>query len=233
MGSLYASRSQNLESIVGTIGDTLCRYLAMKSQIHRKFHWQCPQPSCRWDTWKDAALSATSTNTSSINSKSHAASQPNRQRIVLSYSHNGFGNQIWQHTVAFMVAESLNAKLYISIIPDNLCFDGAVPPNTFAGFASMEKLLPRNFLFGSSISFTSQHSLIFLSIESLPASSPDRQLCDREEFVLFDRPRDWRNGTYTSLFKSRFMNLATDPKPRCIKMLGYFQNYPLCRDDVR
>jgi hypothetical protein len=80
----------------------------------------------------------------------------------------------------------------------------------------MERLLPRAFLY-----------------DSLPQNSSIRSLCDRESFYVADRPRDWRNGTYSSTFKANLEQLITDSRPRCIKMAGYFQNLPLCADDVK
>ena len=60
-----------------------------------------------------------------------------------------------------------------------------------------------------------------------------KTLCDKEDFVVMDRPRDWRNGTYSQIFKSRMADIIEDPGPRCVKMIGYFQNLPLCREDSR
>jgi hypothetical protein len=37
------------------------------------------------------------------------------KHVVLSYGHNGFGNQLIQHSVALMLAESLGAKMYIEV----------------------------------------------------------------------------------------------------------------------
>lgn len=207
----------NIERLIKEIGGTMCKYLAMKNQIPRHFLKTCEDPTCSWDNWHDALAKA------SLDSKallptysSHGKISQTKQRIILSYSHNGFGNQIWEHTVAFMIAESLKARMFISIIPDDLCIDNYMPPNTFAGYATMEKLLPAEFIYNN-----------------MPIDDPIRVICDNEPFFLSDRPRDWRNQTYANNFKSHLMNLLTDPKPRCIKLLGYYQNYPLCRDDVR
>lgn len=94
--------SQDIEAIAKEVGATFCKYLAFKSQIGRKYFHECGEPSCNWDDWNDALLSK---------------SKPIKERIVLSYGHNGFGNQLWEHSVAFMIAESLKAKLLIAIIP--------------------------------------------------------------------------------------------------------------------
>jgi hypothetical protein len=121
---------------------TLCRYLAMKSQLPRKYLRECDHPTCGWDGWNEALQESAqqhkqgnhTDNTSNATShhQNHNHHKPRKERIVLSYSHNGFGNQLWEHTVAFMVAEGLKARLLIGIIPESLCFDGATPPNTFA-----------------------------------------------------------------------------------------------------
>lgn len=185
----------------------MCLYLAMKMQLPRNYLRDCVQPTCSWDDWQHAVQNYT---------VSGSEESSKKKRIVLSYAHNGFGNQLWEHTIAFMVAESLNARLLISILPDDLSFDGATPPNTFAGMAAMERLLPDEFEY-----------------ELLPADAIERKICEQETFFLSDRPRDWRNHNYSSSFKHNMQDLLTDPKPRCIRMLGYFQNYPLCATDVR
>ncbi len=69
--------------------------------------------------------------------------------------------------------------------------------------------------------------------DALQLNSSEREVCDKEQFFLSDRPRDWRNKNYTESFKPNLYDLLSDKKPRCIKMLGYFQNYPLCADDAR
>ena len=46
-----------------------------------------------------------------------------------------------------MIAEALNAKLLIAIIPDELSPDGTKPPNTWAGVAAMKYLLPPEFIY--------------------------------------------------------------------------------------
>jgi hypothetical protein len=215
------SCSQNFEKYTKEMGSTLCRYLAQHHQLPRHYHRTCGEPVCSWDDWLDAAQHlkniSQQTKLDSLNTTSNSKKLlPNRKkRVVVSYGHNGFGNQIWQHTFAFMVAESLGAKLLIGAIPDYLSPDGVSPPNTWAGIQTMDRLLPSSFLY-----------------DTYPKSSYERQLCDSESFFIADRPRDWRNGTYTGLFKQSLYDILDDPKPRCLKFVGYFQNYPLCRDDV-
>jgi hypothetical protein len=199
------TQSQDLHEIVPKIGNTFCTFLAQRNLIHRKMFGECSQPKCSWDTWNHALHGAED----DIDFSSKTG-----QRVVISYGHNGFGNMLWQHTVAFMVAESLKARLFIAMIPENLCFDGVYPPNTWEGQNAMNSLLPDEFEY-----------------HLLSANSSVRKLCDPEDYVVLDRPRDWRNHTYGSIFKSRLLDIVNDPKPRCVKMLGYFQNLPLCKDD--
>jgi len=196
---VLSQKGVDVTSVIKEMGGTFCKFLAFKSQIHYKT--PCPEPTCSWDSWNDAKESEKS---------------KTKQRVVLSYGHNGFGNQLWQHTVAFMVAEQLKARLYIARIPLSLCFDGYTPPNTVAGMSAMERLLPAAFQY--------QH---------LSENSSIRQMCETEPFFISDRPRDWRDKNYSANFKTNMLSVINDPKPRCIRMIGYFQNLPMCADDAR
>lgn len=200
-----------LESLSTKIGGTLCTYLAFKSnqyKVPRKIFAKCNAATCAWDSWQ------------------HAMSLPQTNgplRIVLSYGHNGLGNQLWEHTIAFMVAESMGAKLFIAPVPVTLCPDHlygkappCFPPHTLEGMAGMSRLLPDYFEY-----------------ELLSPNSTEYRLCEAESFFLADRPRDWRNEGYRASFLSNIVALLSDPNPRCLKMLGYFQDLPLCADDAR
>lgn len=183
-------QSQNLESLVKQIGGTFCKYLALKSQLPQNYKKECPAPTCNWNDW------------------SHALIVPNisayhKELVVVSYAHNGFGNQLWEHTVAFMIAESLHAQLLIAVIPDNLTPLGKLPPHTWEGMRAMRRLLPKQFQY-----------------ENLPADSPTRVLCDSETFFLADRPIDWRDKNYTANFKSNVYDIVTDKNSRCLKLIG-------------
>lgn len=200
------SVGQNFEQFAQKVGSSFCMYLAYKSILPRKYFNQCGPPTCGWDDWQDALHQ---------NTASKLGSAQN-QKIVVSYSHNGFGNQLWEHSVAFMVAEALKARLLIAIIPDSLSPGGFIPPNTWSGMSAMERLLPTEFLY-----------------ESLPTDSPIRSLCDNEPFFASDRPYDWRSKNYSQNFRPQLYDILSDTKPRCLKLLGYFQNLPLCQDDAR
>jgi hypothetical protein len=185
--------SQNFEPFVNEIGGTFCKFLAFKGILHRKYFNLCPQPTCAWDDWNHALKS---TNTTSLTTK---------KRYILSFGHNGFGNQLWEHSTAFNIAESLKGQLYIAAIPDNLSPGGVMPPNTWTGMGAMERLLPPQFLY-----------------ENLPVDSEIRKVCDNEPFVVADRPVDWRDKNYSSNFRQNLMNLITDKNPRCLKLVGMF-----------
>lgn len=199
---------QDLSKVVKDLGNTLCTLLIRGSQLSRKT--QCPASTCAWDTWYHALKGSYSND-----SNKDSYYNNNKRRVVLSFAHNGFGNQLWQHTVAFMIAESLHAKLYFSIIPDNLCFDGVMPPNTWAGMHAMERLLPEPF-----------------DYKSLHQNHTDKILCEEEPFYISDRPRDWRNNDYKNSFKEKLNRVLTADKPQCLKFIGYFQNLPICHDDI-
>lgn len=188
------------------LGATFCKFLAWKMQIHHKSN--CGEPQCHFPTWNADRLNRKPL-TDKVTPGVH-------ERVVLSYSHNGFGNQLWEHNFAFMLAQSLNATLLVDVLAEEHRPDGMMPQNTWQGYDTMKRLLPPELLF-----------------ENLPKDSYTRKLCDEEKFVLADRPRDWRNREYSTSFKSKLSDLIVDPKPRCLKVMGYFQNLPLCYSDAK
>ena len=203
--------NENISSVVTEIGGTFCSYFAAKSfhfKIPRKLFAACEEQSCNWDSWQHALI---------------FPKKSQRKRVVLSYAHNGFGNQLWEHTVAFMFAESMQAKLLIAPVPSTLCPDHlystsgpCFPPHTLEGIAAMTRMLPDDFEY-----------------DMLPVNSSIRKLCEKEKFFFSDRPRDWRESRYKETFIKNAWDILTDPNPRCIKILGYFQDMPLCKDDAQ
>lgn len=193
------AKGPDLEPLIPQLGGTFCKLLAFKSQLPRKYLRNCPDQQCSGEKW--------------VQRTNH---KENPQRVVLSYAHNGFGNQLWEHTVAFMIAESLNAQLYIAVIPDSLSPGGYIPPNSWTGYNALEQILPADFIY-----------------EGLAENSSIRALCDNETFVLSDRMHEWKNRNYTAHFKQSVYDMVTDPKPRCLKMIGYFQTLPLCAEDAQ
>mmetsp|Transcript_19155 Transcript_19155/g.26378 ORF Transcript_19155/g.26378 Transcript_19155/m.26378 type:complete len:426 (+) Transcript_19155:24-1301(+) len=212
---LFSVLSQDLVPFVPEIGGTFCKYLAYRYIIPKKYFNDCPPITCNWDDWSHA-LGAFNKDLNASKSAERYLNSTKKERIILSYAHNGFGNQLWEHSIAFMIAESMKAKLLIAVIPDSLSPGGYIPPNTWTGMGVMEKLLPKQFLY-----------------ENLPTDSSIRAQCEKEDFYISDRPVDWRSKNYTSHFRSNLFNLLSDPKPRCLKLLGYFQNLPLCAEDAR
>lgn len=101
---------------------------------------------------------------------------------------------------------------YIIYIIDDLSPGGYLPPNSWTGMGAMERMLPKEFQY-----------------ELLPEDSNIRTLCDTESFYIADRPIDWRNKNYSANFKYNLVDLINDRNPRCLKLVGYFQNLPLCK----
>lgn len=149
------SEISRLSSVVSKIGGTFCSYFATKSgHLKQKHAFQhCSKPTCEWDSWQHALAIAYNLSTRKYNTSSNKYVNTSRtfntsaihtavyrRRVVLSLAHNGFGNQLWEHTFAFMIAESLKAKLLISPIPMTLLPQymynkgtPGLPPNTLDG----------------------------------------------------------------------------------------------------
>jgi hypothetical protein len=106
------------------LGATFCKFLAWKMQIHHKSN--CGEPQCHFPTW----------NVDRLNRKplTDKVTPGVHERVVLSYSHNGFGNQLWEHNFAFMLAQSLNATLYVDVLAEELRPDGMMPQNSWQGY---------------------------------------------------------------------------------------------------
>ncbi len=173
-------------------GAGLCQLFTMK-KIGRG---PCKEPRCHWDTWKDVNVTS--------------------NKIVLSYSHNGFGNQLWEHSFAFAVAGALGSRFLVGMIPPSLYIGGYMPPNTPAAFELVNHLLPNEFEYNN-----------------LPPNAPERKICEQESFFISDRPKDLRKGSISRDSLQKMIALLSDPKPRCLKLLGYFQQSVFCDDDVR
>lgn len=103
----------SLEPIATEVGGTFCKYLAFKNQLPRRFFRDCAEPTCDWNTWNEALRSTDSLagSSSSLNSSAVILSKiALKPRVVVSFAHNGFGNQLWEHSVAFMIAEALHVS---------------------------------------------------------------------------------------------------------------------------
>ena len=124
------------------LGSSLCSYLESYEQLPSHLIGQCGLPIC------SSSSSSINSNNNTYNTKNGSvdisitnhnglytdSTQPNTHtdrvddhnsdsepyRVVLSYGHNGLGNQIYQHSFAYSVAKSLKAKLYLQVIPPEL-----------------------------------------------------------------------------------------------------------------
>lgn len=140
---------------------------------------------------------------------------PGQRLVVLSLGHNGFGNQLHQHSVGYLAARALGAAFYVDTIDVKFAPAHVLPPNTIVGATLMDRLLGDEF-----------------KLYLLNHSHPHRRLCDEEAFFLGDRPRDRRLWDGDAEFRRKhavyFHHLLTDVRPRCLKLVGFFQDNPVC-----
>ena len=179
----------------------LCE-LMLGRGIYRRTHLSCSggESACSVDDWW---------------------SNPSSQRlVVLSYGHNGFGNQLFQHSVGYLTARALGAAFYVDTIDLKYAPGTELPPNTVMGAAIMDRLLGDEF-----------------KLYLLNASHPHRRLCDGEEMFFGERPRDnklWNgNEAYRAKQAVYFHHLMSGSEPRCLKLIGYFQELPICFTAVK
>ncbi len=137
---------------------------------------------------------------------------------MLSMGHNGMGNQLWQHTFAFLIAERWGAKVLIAPLPEDMAADNFIPGNTWVGIDAIRSILPEEYDYNK---LSSNHSI--------------KKMCDDESFWISDRKRavNINTATYKERFKDYFFKMWWDTNPRCMKLVGFFQNFPLCRKNVR
>lgn len=138
-------------------------------------------------------------------------------KIILSYSHNGLGNQMWEHSFAFNVAASLGARLFVALLPPALYPRAVYPENTNSTYEVIKKIVPEEAQF-----------------ELLPQDSRDRKVCDDEPYYLSDRPFDVRReprGRMPS--KRKIIEILSDTEPRCLRIVGFFQHALHCPQDAR
>jgi hypothetical protein len=108
----------------------------------------------------------------------------------------------------------MNARFYIDKIDLRHTSGGIYPPNTLMGAAVMDKTIPDE-----------------LKYYQLSTTSEDRALCDKEDLFIGQRPKDlrrWRENAYNKNMTQYFIDTISDPSRRCIKLIGYFQDYPFC-----
>lgn len=160
-------------------------------------HIQCDNPSCEMVDW---------------NLQNNFTSN----KIVLSYGHNGLGNQFYQHSFALSVANAIGARLLVAKIPPTLYLANKEPRHTDVAFELVTQMIPSSNLY-----------------ENLPMDSYLRKLCTYEAYFLGDRPKDIKNGVGSEASFDKLIQLLSDDQPRCLKLVGYFQEQPLCKYKLR
>ena len=159
----------------------------------------CKPMECYWHNWKNRKITS--------------------NKIVLGYSHNGFGNQLFQNSFAFGVAGALGAKVYIAKIDQPLFLPpgGTVsPPNTHTAYKLMQQILPQEFAY-----------------DLLPKDSYIKRLCTAEPYYLSDRPYETKRGSLNENSRHELEIILSDPEPRCIRLCGYWQVPQICWADAK
>ena len=120
------------------------------------------------------------------------------------------GNMMWQHTVAQMIAEELDASMYVAVtreIPTT--GEKWFPPNTAEGEEAVRALLPRELFW-----------------DNLPSDHPHVTTCQQRNITFLDRPIDRRQRNHSDILHMKdtvfkeFDNLRDNT---CFIILGYFQ----------
>ena len=128
----------------------------------------------------------------------------NSNKVVLLYSHNGLGNQLFQNSFALSVAGALEAELYNTQLPHSLSVRGHYPPNTNDAFELLSKTISSKYLY-----------------DHLPLNSSLRQLCENEPFYVTDRPYEVKRGFVNRDAQGKMEALLRDIEPRCIRIVGF------------
>jgi hypothetical protein len=120
---------------------------------------------------------------------------------------------MWQHTMAQMMAEELDASMYIQVVKEiPITGEKWYPSNTAVAEEAVSALLPKELFW-----------------DSLPADHPHRMLCKNNNRTFYDRPKDQRKisteeRNELNIYIQRFME-DTDGD-YCMVMMGYFQTVP-------
>lgn len=153
-------------------------------------------------------------------------------KIVVSYAHNGFGNQLWEHSFAWQVAESLGAQFYILPMKAQYCRAGHIPENSADGYQAMHHIFSSEFFLPNTTEMLDKDP----SYPNYDRINAVNTLCDQEEYYFSDRIIDLKfNGTYVSLRNPGLRNIIMDKNPRCLKFVGYFEpgHAPKCINNLR
>lgn len=157
-------------------------------------------------------------------------------KVVISYAHNGFGNQLWEHSFAWQVAESIGAQFYIMPIEQSLWRFGKLPQNTIAGLEAMKSIFPSSFFFPFEWIKYNKSMAAHMHAPQDGRALDAFNLCEKETFSYSDRLIDVRGTTPYALHRNNSLrNIIKDTKPRCLKFVGHFMNShaPRCLDSFR
>lgn len=137
---------------------------------------------------------------------------PYKKRIIVSFGHNGLGNQLWQHHFAKSVSTSIESTLYFAQIPPHYTFQNTLPPNTKLGAWAIRHTLDRR-----------------LFLKALSRDHHDRMSCSRNNFSFFDRNVDRRRIQLShdaqQVFTHQLLHfLSGSSEVQCMVLLGFFQS---------
>lgn len=156
-------------------------------------------------------------------SNDHATSN----KVVLSYAHNGFGNQLWEHAFAWHVAEAIGAQFYILPIAPSLWRGGGMPPNTLPGYEATKVIFPSRFFFPLDVRNVMEDSS---RLDEHRMITDAYKLCDNETMAFTDidvGSGDARHKYLRTIFSEHgLQSFVKDSNPRCFKFMGYFQEPP-------
>jgi hypothetical protein len=126
-----------------------------------------------------------------------------------SYGHCGFGNQIFQHNFAQMTAEQTDSAFFASKIPNAYVTGGLHWAESKAGYNNAKPMINPKLLW-----------------ENLPSNHSAKVLCARNNVTVGYRPVDRR--TKRPEWNTNFMQFFDPDGPKCLVLLGFFQEYIPC-----
>ena len=142
-----------------------------------------------------------------------------QKRFVISYGHHGFGNQLFQHTYAVLLARRLNAQVVISahtMATLNVSHRSNVESNTATAFNAVKALLPA--------ALSSDNTNIASVCSAEPSVFPfmTRPPLTKEANNALRRNFNARSES------KRLIEQSHEPssrlaKPSCFKLWGFFQ----------
>ena len=134
-------------------------------------------------------------------------SYPLRDHIIM-YTHNGFGNQLYQVAFGYLVSSSLNRHLHVADEMPSFIYNPHHPdrldPNSFQAFEASREVLHIDRVNESWVTHTCQGSNLTYS-----ERRADKKSSNSKNFMLVDIPG------WIHILKSN---------PKCIMLLGYWLN---------